>query len=106
MARGRKKGEVQPGSRRWIMDRLAVGDSCIFIGEPGQAASRLQACIASNYRGGDSMGSQGLTQRGGLAVFEGEVPLAIVRVTRTAEPLAAAHHAQIDQYLTDHEPQP
>lgn len=80
--RGRKPGQTIPGSRRWIMDRLQVGESYIFIGDVGKVASSLQADIASCYRSGESMGQQGLQQRAGLAVFEGELPVPIVRVTR------------------------
>lgn len=85
MASGRKKGGVQAGSRRWTMDKLKLGESCFFIGEPGQLASKLQASIASCYRGGESMIQQGLQQSSGLAVFEQELSRPVVCVTRIAD---------------------
>jgi len=91
--RGRKKGETLPNSRRSIMDALKPGQSCLFLAEPGQPASKLQACIASNYRGGESMRQKGLTQKGGLLVFPDELPVACVRVTR--DPKSTAEGATV-----------
>lgn len=70
-------------SRKGMLQALEPGESVIFICEPGQAPGRLQASIASAFRDGESMKQQGLEQRQGLLVFEGEPALAVTRVTRT-----------------------
>lgn len=69
-------------SRKGMLQALEVGESLIFICEPGQAPNRLQASIASAFRGGENMSQQGLEQQKGLLVFEGEPALAVTRVTR------------------------
>lgn len=79
MPRGRKP---DPTSRRAQMDALEPGQSCFFVADEGQSASRLMASIASTYRGAESMGSLGLKQAAALIVIEGEIPRAAVRVTR------------------------
>lgn len=82
--RGRPAGStgLQAGSRKAQILALKPGESVIFTGKPGQSVSRLMASIASCFRGGESIGGLGLTQSGGLCVFEGELPLAAVKVTR------------------------
>lgn len=75
-----------PGSRRYQMEQLKVGQSVVFTGEPGASVHDLQRSIASVYRDGESMGQQGLAQLGGLLVFEGELSRPAVRVTRTNDP--------------------
>lgn len=83
--RGPKPG-ARPGSRKWQILNLEVGESVIFVGEPGENPSRMMANIASAFRGGESMGQQGLTQKSGLAIFEGEVARPAVKITRLHEP--------------------
>lgn len=70
-------------SRKGMMQALEVGECLIFVCEPGQAPNRLQASIASSFRGGESMSQQGLEQQKGLLVFEGEAAVAVTRVIRT-----------------------
>ena len=74
------------GSRRELMDSLEVGDSLIFVCDPGELPSRLQASISATYRNGESMSQQGLEQQRGMLVFEGEIPTLVTRVTRVSEP--------------------
>lgn len=73
-------------SRKALMQTLAVGESVIFLCEPGQAANKLQSTITSSFRGSESLSQQGLEQRSGLIVFEGEPAVAVARVTRVREP--------------------
>lgn len=73
-------------SRRKQMDSLRVGESVIFVGEPGQKAQKLMASIASTYRGGLNISNQGLTQSAGLTIFEGELARPAVKVTRLSPP--------------------
>lgn len=68
--------------RRARLDALKVGESEFFVGEPGQLASRLMANIAAQFRGGESVKSQGLTQSAGVAIFDGEFCRPVVKVTR------------------------
>lgn len=86
--RGRPVGSTgksgpRPGSRRWIMDNLKVGEDAFFMGDPGSSAGKLMAIIASYYKAGEpAMKEQGLTQSGGIAIFDGEISRAVVKVTR------------------------
>lgn len=84
----------RPGSRKWFMDLLKVGESHVFIGVPGQLASNLQASIASCYRGEESMSQQGLTQDSGIAVFPLELSRPLVRVTRISEPKPTSKNSE------------
>jgi hypothetical protein len=86
VAKGKIIRQVREGSRRAALDDLAVGESVFFVAEPGEKASRLQANISSMFRGGESVSQQGLEQRGGMLVFEGELPVSVVRVTRVHDP--------------------
>lgn len=87
---GSQKGKVlrgpREGGRKALMNALEVGESLMFTGEPGGAISALQASIASSYRGLESMSQQGLTQYGGLLIFEGELPTPVSKVTRDRPP--------------------
>jgi hypothetical protein len=69
-------------SRKAMLQALEVGESLIFVCEAGQAPNRLQASIASSFRGGESMSQQGLEQQKGLLVFEGEAAVSVTRVIR------------------------
>ncbi|MDX9668737.1 hypothetical protein [Pseudomonas sp. P8_250] len=69
-------------SRKGMLEALEVGESLIFVCDPGQAPNRLQASIASSFRGGQSMSQQGLEQQQGLLVFEGDAAVAVTRVIR------------------------
>ena len=69
-------------SRKTQMDNLKVGESCVFIGNPGQPAQKLQASVAASYRGDKSMNQQGLTQEAGMLVFSGELVTPVTRITR------------------------
>lgn len=73
-------------SRREIMKALPVGESVYFYGEAGGSTTSLQRAVGSSFRGSESMGQQGLTQAGGIMVFEGELPTPVTRVTRVSEP--------------------
>lgn len=65
---------------------LKRGEHVIFVGEPGRTIQSLMASIGSCFRGGESMGSQGFTQLGGLTIFEGEMARPCVKVIRVGEP--------------------
>lgn len=86
VAKGKIIRQAREGSRRGALDSLEIGESVIFLAEPGDNASKLQKGITSLYRGGESMSQQGLEQHGGMLIFEGEYPLAVVRVTRIHDP--------------------
>ena len=77
---------AREGSRRDLLDGLAVGDSLVFICEPGDGPGPMQRAISGTFRGGESMSQQGLEQQKGLLVFEGEPALSVTRVTRISEP--------------------
>lgn len=87
-------------SRKGMLQALEVGESVIFICEPGQAPGRLQASIASAFRDGENMKQQGLEQRQGLLVFEGEPALAVTRVTRLGPPQAPLLYQQVMKKLS------
>ena len=70
------------GSRRAIMEALGLGESAIFYGEPGASLQSLQSSVSSTYRGPDTLAQQGLIQKGGVLMFEGELPIPVTRVTR------------------------
>lgn len=76
----------RPGSRKDTLNSLEVGESVIFYGEPGATLQSLQASIGSTWRGKENMSQQGLTQQGGMLIFEGEMPTPVSRVTRLADP--------------------
>lgn len=78
-----KSGESP--SRKEILKALPVGESVFFYGEPGGSTAALQRGIAGAFRAGESMSQQGLTQAGGIMVFEGELPTPVTRVTRMHE---------------------
>lgn len=78
------------GSRKALLDALDLGESVVFVCDPGEPPSRLQASIASIYRNGESMGQQGLEQQRGMLVFEGEAPTMVTRVTRIHWPRVKA----------------
>jgi hypothetical protein len=67
------------------MVNLLLGESVIFVGEEGQAIQALQASVGSSFRGEKNMSNQGLTQQGGLAIFEGELARPLTKVTRYKE---------------------
>lgn len=84
--RGRPKGSKsgpRAGSRKALMQALKVGECVIFTGKPGQSCQSLMASIASCFRLNENMNNQGLTQRAGLVVFEGELSRPAVKVIRT-----------------------
>lgn len=66
------------------LEALKIGESLVFTGEPGEPINSLMKLIAAPFRG--NMSAQGLTQRGGLTVFEGETSRPSVMVTRISEP--------------------
>lgn len=84
MRRGRPRG-LKPGSRKYQMVNLPLGESVIFVGEEGQAIQALQASVGSSFRGEKNMSNQGLAQQGGLAIFEGELARPLTKVTRYKE---------------------
>lgn len=73
---------LEEASRKGLMQGLEIGECLVFIGEPGQTASKLQASVASSFRGDDNIKKQGLEQQKGFLVFEGEPAIAVTRVTR------------------------
>lgn len=73
------------GSRKAIMQALELGESVVFMGEPGASLQGLQASVNATFRQPETFGGQGLSQTGGLLVFEGEVPVPVTRVTRIFE---------------------
>lgn len=89
-AKKRRKVETvkQGGAlgKRPLIDALEIGESVIFICEPGELPSKFQAAITSQYRNGESLSQQGLVQQKGLIVFEGEPATVVNRVTRIHYP--------------------
>lgn len=90
MPRGRPKGStgpngLRPGSRKYQMVNLKLGESVIFVGQPGVSIGSFQAQVAASFRLGQNMSNQGLTQQGGLAIFEGELARPLTKVTRFKE---------------------
>lgn len=79
---------IQPkeGSRRWIIEQLAVGESVCF--ECGvMSSTELMRVIAGIFKNGQNLSNQGFTQKSGLLVFDGEVSTKVVRVTRVSDPI-------------------
>lgn len=74
------------GSRKEAMLSLEVGESVIFLVEPGSNLQTLQATISSSFRWPENMSNQGFAQDSGMLVFEGEIPTYVSRVTRVAPP--------------------
>ena len=77
---------TRAGSRLHAMLSLAVGESVVFTGEPGEPAKKLGASLSSAFRYGRNITNQGLELKYGLSVFVDELPRPCVRVTRVAEP--------------------
>ncbi|MNI79423.1 hypothetical protein D3C85_870560 [compost metagenome] len=81
----RVHGNVSETSRKSLMQALEVGESLIFVCEPGQAVTALQRSISSAFRD-QSFANLGLEQQRGLLVFEGELSVPVSRVTRIHPP--------------------
>lgn len=79
-------GARSQGGRKTQMDALKVGESVVFVGQPGGTVHKMMTSIASCYRGSENIRNQGLTQAGGMAGFDGELMRPAVKVTRLAEP--------------------
>ena len=83
---GGKPNGSRVGSRAWLFENLAIGESTFFVGDEGQKAQPLQASIAATYRGGRNMCGEGLEQVAGICIFEGEQARPVVKVTRVKNP--------------------
>lgn len=80
--RGRKVGGMNEGSRKSQMLALESGEKIVFYCPDGWSASKTMNSIGSTFRGDDSMGKHGLTQKKALLVIEGEVSVPVVVVEK------------------------
>lgn len=81
-----KKNGPRPGSRRWLFEKLAIGESAFFTGEQGEPVQTLMASLSATYRGGENMRNQGLEMLSGITILPGEYQRPCIRVMRISEP--------------------